>query len=196
MNKANNKRSRNTDEAIIRAAFAAMVEGKKPVSRVTVREVCERAGVNRSTFYAHYMDVYDLFQRVERHMGEMYKERFMSAGLATGKWSFRKSIEQTFEFIYEYREFFGFYFQEMNRAPGILRVLADPMAENIDRVKNQDLGGDAEMLYHFHFFTAGMGAVIARWLETGCKETPGEMVEIIEREYGPDSLFNTWNKNG
>ena len=53
MNKPNNKRSRNTDEAIIHAAFAAMVEGKKPVSKITVREICERAQINRSTFYAH-----------------------------------------------------------------------------------------------------------------------------------------------
>lgn len=196
MNKANNKRSRNTDEAIIRAAFEAMVEGQKPVSKVTVREVCERAGVNRSTFYAHYLDVYDLFQRVEQHMGEMFREQLFSAGNETGRWSFRQAIERVFEFIYQYREFFGFYFMELNRASDILRVLVEPFAEQIDRLKTQKFGGDAEMLYHFTFFTAGMGAIIARWLETGCKETPAQMFEILEREYGPASLFNTWNKNG
>ena len=65
MNTKNNKRSQNTDEAIIRAAFEAMLLGGKQISKITVREICEKAGINRSTFYAHYTDVYDLFERVE-----------------------------------------------------------------------------------------------------------------------------------
>ncbi len=47
MNTKNNKRSQNTDEAIIRAAFESMLLGGKQISKITVREICEKAGINR-----------------------------------------------------------------------------------------------------------------------------------------------------
>ncbi|MDL2294016.1 TetR/AcrR family transcriptional regulator [Ruminococcaceae bacterium OttesenSCG-928-D13] len=38
---------------------------QKPVQNVTVKELCERAGVNRGTFYLHYHDVYHLMEEME-----------------------------------------------------------------------------------------------------------------------------------
>ena len=93
MNKPN-----NTDEAIIHAAFAAMVEGKKPVSKITVREICERAQINRSTFYAHYMDVYDLFEKVESQMAQMFQENFRSFEKSGESWDFLLAMERVFQF--------------------------------------------------------------------------------------------------
>ena len=37
----------------------------KPLARITVRELCERADVNRSTFYAHYTSIEDLLHDIE-----------------------------------------------------------------------------------------------------------------------------------
>ena len=31
----------------------------KPIAKITVTEICERAGINRATFYAHYTDPTD-----------------------------------------------------------------------------------------------------------------------------------------
>ncbi len=36
-----------------------------PVSRISVKAICEAAGINRSTFYRHYLDVYDLLEKTE-----------------------------------------------------------------------------------------------------------------------------------
>ncbi len=36
-----------------------------PLSQVTIKSLCERAQLNRSTFYAHYADVYELFREIE-----------------------------------------------------------------------------------------------------------------------------------
>lgn len=37
----------------------------KPIGRISVKELCEAAGVNRSTFYQHYPDVYALLEEIE-----------------------------------------------------------------------------------------------------------------------------------
>ena len=53
------RRVRRTRDALGDALLALMQE--KPFETVTVQHVLDRAGVSRSTFYAHYSDKDDLF---------------------------------------------------------------------------------------------------------------------------------------
>ena len=39
------------------------------ISKISVRALCETAGINRSTFYLHYTDPYDLLASVEKEVG-------------------------------------------------------------------------------------------------------------------------------
>lgn len=39
---------------------------KKPLNRVTVKELCELSEINRATFYKHYRDAYDLLDQLEK----------------------------------------------------------------------------------------------------------------------------------
>ena len=55
--------------ACIRQAFTMLLE-EKPIQRISVTELCRKAGVNRSTFYAHYQDIYDLLDKIEEEMLE------------------------------------------------------------------------------------------------------------------------------
>jgi AcrR family transcriptional regulator len=38
---------------------------QKPITRITITELCEKADINRTTFYAHYKDQYDLLRQME-----------------------------------------------------------------------------------------------------------------------------------
>ena len=46
---------------------------EKPVSRITVKEVCERADINRATFYSHFTDVNDMLGQIENELYETIK---------------------------------------------------------------------------------------------------------------------------
>ena len=39
---------------------------EKPIEKITVQEITNRSGYNRSTFYQHFTDIYDLLDYVER----------------------------------------------------------------------------------------------------------------------------------
>lgn len=54
-------RVRRTRTTLQRALIELTVE--KGFAAVTVRDICERAMVNRSTFYRHYIDKYDLLDQ-------------------------------------------------------------------------------------------------------------------------------------
>lgn len=48
----------------IQTVFFELLE-KKPMSKITVKEICDLAEINRATFYHHYQDVYDLLEQQE-----------------------------------------------------------------------------------------------------------------------------------
>lgn len=52
---------------LLRDAFLAILNAK-PIEKITVKELCANAGVNRGTFYLHYKDIYDLQTQLEDEM--------------------------------------------------------------------------------------------------------------------------------
>ena len=51
----------------IREAFLE-IRGRQPLEKVTVREICQRAMINTSTFYNHYRDVTNLSEQLESEL--------------------------------------------------------------------------------------------------------------------------------
>ena len=54
----------NQTKADLREAFWQLY-AQEPIEKITVGQVCERAGYNRGTFYLHYHDLYDLLAELE-----------------------------------------------------------------------------------------------------------------------------------
>lgn len=52
---------------LIREAFSRLL-AQKPIQSISIKELCELAGINRGTFYAHYRDIYDLREKIEEEM--------------------------------------------------------------------------------------------------------------------------------
>ena len=46
---------------IIAKTFTELLD-EKPMSKITVKDIVERCGVNRNTFYYHFKDIYDLVE--------------------------------------------------------------------------------------------------------------------------------------
>lgn len=55
---------------VVRHSFLELLTNK-PIGKITVKEICEKADINRATFYAHYESVYDLLDKIEE---EFYQE--------------------------------------------------------------------------------------------------------------------------
>ncbi len=63
MNTPDNRRVQYT-KRVIRESFLSLLL-TKPAGSISVTEICRGADVNRTTFYTHYDDVYDLKQKIE-----------------------------------------------------------------------------------------------------------------------------------
>lgn len=62
-NAKNNRRGRLTKK-ILKDSLMELME-TRPISKISVKMLCETADINRSTFYAHYADQYALLQQLE-----------------------------------------------------------------------------------------------------------------------------------
>lgn len=54
-------------QGAIRRAFLRLLQ-EKPLAKVTVKDICQLAEINRATFYSHYHDIYDLLEQIEQEM--------------------------------------------------------------------------------------------------------------------------------
>lgn len=61
-------RVRKTENSI-REAFLRL-RAKKPLDRITVKELCEKAIINKTTFYLHYQSIYELSEVIENELIE------------------------------------------------------------------------------------------------------------------------------
>ena len=76
MNTPNNKR-RQDSRRRIETALVRLLQDRE-LEKITVKEICTAAEVNRTTFYANYLDIYDLADAVQKSMEEtvlgLYRE--------------------------------------------------------------------------------------------------------------------------
>lgn len=56
---------------VLKESFLTLLR-EKPVNRITVKEVCELAQLNRATFYAHYSDCFALLEAIEQELLEAF----------------------------------------------------------------------------------------------------------------------------
>lgn len=79
MNVKDNQRTRLSKMLMKNSLMDALAK-KGSVDRVTVKEICENAELNRSTFYAHYSEPKDLLDELEDELLDSIKEYLEKIG--------------------------------------------------------------------------------------------------------------------
>lgn len=71
MEKKLNRRTRMT-KLLLKASLIELLQSKS-LHHITIKEICENADLNRSTFYLHYTDQYALLAEIEQDVAEQTK---------------------------------------------------------------------------------------------------------------------------
>ena len=170
MNTPNNKR-RKASKNRIQQAFVQLLE-EKELHKISVTDICKLAEVNRTTFYANYLDIYDLADALqndlEQEVATLYQEeRDHSYNSNT--------FLKLFCHIYENQPLYKTYFKL--GADRRFKLVYYDVQQAMQYYNNEYLE------YHVEFFRSGLNAVLKKWLENDCRETPEEINEIIMSEY-------------
>ena len=60
-------------QMVLKQSFLKLLK-EKPVNKITVKEVCALAQLNRATFYAHYSDCFALMESIENELIDAFEE--------------------------------------------------------------------------------------------------------------------------
>lgn len=166
-------RVRKTKTAI-RKVFADMLLDM-PFEKITVKALCERALVNKTTFYRHYGAIEDLLEELQREYARPYVEQ--TAGLR-----YPQDIEQIVRvFMYYSAEQGPLYDAILTSSvyTGIMTKIMDEMAEERDRDYHVPKGWtDEEWLLYLTHVNSSQIRIYKRWVESGRSIPLERMVDL------------------
>lgn len=170
-------------------AFLRILE-KKDFAYITVKELCEAAGVNRSTFYLHYETVGDLLAESVEYMNR----RFLDYMAHDKETFFTKldscPVEELYLLTPEYLTPYLNYIRDNRRlfltATKNANLLGldnayEQMFRHIFTPVLERYGVPAEdRAYRMAFYIHGLMSIITRWLERDCKEPVEYMILLMQ----------------
>ena len=169
MNTVNNRRRRDSQEKI-QKAFINLLQDRQ-MKDITVSDLIKATSLNRSTFYANYLDIYDLADKTRQMLEKDFSALFADYDYMNA----RDGAEKMFAHIKENQLFYKTYFKLCYDEKFLISTYDPKRAEKEQITQN--------IRYHIEFFRNGLNAIIKLWLAGGCKESPQEMAEILKQEY-------------
>lgn len=174
MNKKNNRQFQSSDARMKQAMLELM--NREPFEKITVRLICDRAGVNRSTFYAHYTDIYDMIEQMETNLRKKLMDSYSSGEVIPFS---MESFIPFLRFIREHRDFYRIALKTRIEFP--LKQGFEPLWEQIVRplCARAGISSENEMIFYFVGFQAGFTMILKRWVEQDCAESEEKIAQIV-----------------
>ncbi|SFB63019.1 transcriptional regulator, TetR family [Cohnella sp. OV330] len=176
------RRVLKSQEAIKRAIIELMTE--KSFDDITIRDISDRANVNRGTIYLHYMDKYDLLDKlIEEHIGNL-RELCHSASEMT----FQEGNYVWFEYFAANHLFFTTMLNTKSAAyfrSRFLDLVVQEYKVEVDVTDGQNEGLSEDII--LQFFGAAVVGAVEWWFRNGMLLSPRVMAEqtgiLLDRNF-------------
>lgn len=147
--------------AVIKDTLISIMS-EKELSRITVSELCERARINRKTFYRHYREINDVKSELENEALEEFSKSFKNGSIL----DVRNIITGISDVLKDRRDFYARMFRsnpDLFSKGRLKTALSRAIAVALRRsgAKENELMSAAE------FTAAGVFSLYSEWLEEG-----------------------------
>lgn len=186
MNKAESKYF-NTAVKFDKALLSLLEQ--KPFEYITVREICEKAGVNRSTFYLHYENTCDLLKEATKYILDSFLSYF---SVDTKSIAYRFEDCDLQELVFITPEYISPYLNFIKDNRQLFRTSIRHLGTmNFEAIyERMFLYIFNPVLSRFHFpekvrgyvmkfYLSGITAVVMEWLDNDCADSVEDIIKII-----------------
>ena len=169
-------------------ALLSLLE-KKEFEYITIREICEKAGVNRSTFYLHYENTCDLLRETTQYVLDSFLSYFTedrkSISLNLEECNINELFFITPEYITPYltfikdnRQIFKTTIKHLGTMDfyGVYKKMFDNI---FSPVLSRFKFPENERPYVMKFYLSGVTAIVMEWLDNNCIESVENITKII-----------------
>lgn len=174
-----NRRIRMTRK-LIRGALIELLQ-EKTIDKISVKEICARADVNRSTFYDHYEDIYALLGDMEAEFISQIPQEYASASIRAQLLGFVRYVRDHQQLYAAIRKY-----SDMVRKRLIPLILQNYISE----MQPEGAKPRATELCVVYVVN-GSACLLDDWIRRGCDLSLDDMTDLLMRfAYG---AFNSLN---
>ncbi len=149
----------------------------KHFSQISVLEICKKAGVNRTTFYAHYDNTNELLREaVEAKLNELFEE--VNAVFDSSTYFSKDYIKIFLSFIKRNDKICHIMLYNADKKIGleVYNLIFSQIKEDFYR---RGISDEKYIGYLFDYSLFGIFAIVDKWIQNGCKESIDYMTDII-----------------
>ena len=169
-------------------ALLSLLE-KKPFEYITISEICEKAEVNRSTFYLHYENTAELLKEATAYMLNDFLSYFdvdtknittqyKNCDLQELNFINEKYLHPYLSFIKENQQLFTAVLSQPTAFDS--NMIFQKLFDNIFvPILNKFHYPKDEQRYVIMFYLNGITAIITEWLQDDCSKSVTEVSDII-----------------
>ena len=169
-------------------ALLSLLE-KKEFAYITIREICEAAGVNRSTFYLHYENTSDLLREATQYVLDRFlsyfpvdvqsiSDRFLESDLKDLVYISPKYLTPYLTFIKDNRRVFKTAVKEVGSL-GFDKVYQKMFVHIFDPILTRFDFPEETKAYTMKFYLSGITAIVMEWLENNCADSIDTITGVI-----------------
>ena len=170
-------------------AFLELLE-KKDFTYITVKEICEKAGVNRSTFYLHYETVSDLLAESTRYIIDQFVEAMPHDTAEFMSQIQTRPLEELYLITPEYLTPYLNYIKKHRRIFRTTLEQASVLGMN-DAYLSLNRHVFIPILNRYHvplpnqkymmpFYINGIMGIVNEWLKENCEDSIEHMISVIQ----------------
>lgn len=152
---------------------------EKPISKITIKELCENADINRTTFYAHYADQYSLLRQIEDETLSWLKEAIPDLFNITDEHETMKILVRIFQYFSENNRHLQVLMSEqgdMDFQKQLFTLIYEQCGMSPSAAASADMGAKED---YFIFVINGSVGLIRHWLKNGVNKSAQEMAAIV-----------------
>ena len=163
---------------------------KKEFEYITVKEICEKAGVNRSTFYLHYETINDLLIETIQMISKRFYNNFNNKNLNVNKLDKKDLFFINDEYLIPYLTFI----KENKRIYKLIHnnpiLFQKEQTTNIfyntlfSKILTKFNVKEEDKEYIFSYFSFGLVAIISKWVEKDCIDDINKISKLMKEVIG------------
>lgn len=162
---------------IIQVNFVSLLK-QKPLNKITVKELCEMADINRATFYKYYMDIYDLMEKIEEEVLKELHETMKNSILD----GIGKTLVKLLKKMKENGSLYITLFSENGDTKFPLKIFQMCYTEFSTYINGQFPHLSPTQRAWIYVYTAqGSSGILNYWINDGMAEPPEEVASFIEQ---------------
>ena len=166
---------------LIREAFTSLLK-TKPIESISIKELCERAGLNRGTFYTHYTDIYDLRTQIEREFRaeiEHALEPLMCGD--SGQVTPVRITTELFQCLRDNSDLCTITLGPHGNKAFLMELIQIGQEKSAQSYAQYFAGASQQKFAYFYaFVSAGCIGLLQKWLDEGMRATAEEMARTVE----------------